>query len=141
MGSVHELAPSFVGKPAEVGGVSYRIRGLTSDETVGVLEKAPGLASLLSGTVPEGGLFTDGIRALHPIIAAGCDIEGEDEKRAQALKLPLQLQMQLAGEIVKRTFPDAEGPFGVMAHALLEMLQVVNLPTTSPEPLSATSGS
>lgn len=141
MGSVHELAPSAANKPAEVGGVSYRIRGLTSDETVCVLDMAPSLASLLTGVVPEGGVFLDGIRALAPIIKYGCDIEGEDEKKAQALKLPLQLQMQLAGEIVKRTFPDADGPFGVMAHALLEMLQIVNLPTTSPGPLSATSGS
>lgn len=140
MGSVHDLAPSFVSKPAEVGGVSYRIRGLSSDDTVCILERAPGFAMLLNGGAPEGGLALDILRAINPIISAGFDIEGEDEKKAQALRLPLQQQMQLVTEIIKRTFPDEKGPFGLIAQAFLELMQLGDLPMTSSTLLSAMFG-
>lgn len=120
-GNGAELAPSAQLARAEIDGVTFRIRGLTSDETVGILDKSPEVAKMLSGvTAAQGGLVLDLLRAIKPVLEAGCDFDAE--KQAAALKLPMQQQMTLALKILERTFPDEDGPFGAMVTELRRLM-------------------
>lgn len=146
-GNGHELVPSASAGKVDIDGITFRIRGLNNAEIVSILSNSPALERLLAGDAAgRGAMAMDAMRAVTPVITAGCDVGG-DEKIAEALRLPAQYAWELAVEIIQRTFPSEDGPFGAVALLLRKMIE--NLKTIRAQaevsiaesltPLSATS--
>lgn len=137
-----ELAPSAQAGRLEIDGVTFRIRGLTSDEMLSIIEQSPGLLAVLSNDATgQNKIILDTLRATRPILEYGCDADAD--KQAQAVKLPGHEQMKLAEAILRMTYPDETSPFGavvgVMVKTMNGQISTIEAMADSSTPLSAMS--
>jgi hypothetical protein len=85
----------------ESGPAEYQVTGVPLSHLAEISRKYPTFARVIEG---EAGLLT-AMDAMPAVIAAGLGHHGDSQYEQQAARLPPDLAISLAGEVVKLTFP------------------------------------
>ena len=134
MQSLLDIAP--LREKVKVNGSELEIRGVSAEDFVALLQRFPLLQEAFAvGKFTPADLVGIAPQAIAAIIASGFRQFGNAEAEAVAADLPLGLQVELLGAIVRLTMPNGYGPFVNAIQSVLAAVGAEQIPgMTSPRP-------
>jgi hypothetical protein len=114
MADLLDIAPSTAVEAVKLnGGARLIVRGLNANAIASIVARFPKLALLLGSSGNDIGwhLIENFGNAIGPIIAAGCNHLGDEEREARANNLLVEDQLKLIVAILGLTFPNGFGSF------------------------------
>jgi len=125
-----DLAP-----PTEIvaiNGVEHKVRGLPLRIIVELMKDYPNAVGLIGG----GGLTAEAVIAQGPqvvalIIAAGYGMPDDEKARQAAADLPMDVQLDLVGAIVRATLGGGASPFAEKIKKIYDAFKIMEPPQQS----------